>query len=71
MAASAKPDTIKRLSDLGINFLAGNPVYVVDGKEVDDIKSINPNNIESISVLKEECWFSAIWKKGQGRRNYS
>ncbi|RDC57178.1 hypothetical protein DU508_08295 [Pedobacter chinensis] len=29
------------------------PLYIVDGKEIFDIKSLNPENIESVTVLKE------------------
>ncbi|HEY0246422.1 MAG TPA: TonB family protein, partial [Mucilaginibacter sp.] len=30
-----------------------NPLYIVDGKEMDDISSINPDHIQSIEVLKD------------------
>jgi len=29
------------------------PLYIVDGKEISDINSLNPENIESVTVLKE------------------
>jgi len=61
-----KPDTIKKLSDLGISFMAGNPIYIVNGKEVNDIKNLNPNNIESISVLKEGSGLALYGKRGRG-----
>jgi TonB-dependent starch-binding outer membrane protein SusC len=35
------------------NFGATSPLYVVDGAQVSDMSFINPNDIESISVLKD------------------
>jgi len=61
-----KQDTIKKLSGLGISFMAGNPIYIVNGKEVNDIKNLNPNNIESISVLKEGSGLALYGKRGRG-----
>jgi len=29
------------------------PLYIVDGKEVDNLKEINPNNIATIEVIKD------------------
>lgn len=39
----------------GISTLSGGigPLYVVDGQQVDDIDNLNPNDIESIDVLKD------------------
>ncbi len=34
------------------NLKTGNPLYIIDGKLTQDVKSIDENNIESISVLK-------------------
>jgi len=62
----SKPDTIKKTSDLTGGITAGNPVCIVDGKEVDDLKSIDPNSIESISVLKEGSGLALYGKKGRG-----
>jgi hypothetical protein len=50
----------------GTKSLAGQPLYIVDGKEVDEINSINPNEIASISVLKNE---SATKKYGDKGKN--
>ncbi|RZK60843.1 MAG: hypothetical protein EOO95_17390 [Pedobacter sp.] len=30
-----------------------NPIYIVDGKQVDNIETLDPNTIESINVLKD------------------
>ncbi|RYE16439.1 MAG: TonB family protein, partial [Sphingobacteriaceae bacterium] len=51
-------------NQLGIN----DPVYVIDGKEVDKVmlQIINPNDIESISVLKDK---SATVKYGDKGKN--
>ncbi len=40
------------------------PLYIVDGKEVDEINSINPNYIASISVLKEKSATELYGEKG-------
>jgi TonB family protein len=41
------------------------PLYVVDGKEVVDINSINSDNIEKIDVLKGESGFKHYGEKGK------
>jgi TonB family protein len=41
------------------------PLYVVDGKEVTDMSAINPNEIQSISVLKDESATSQYGDKGK------
>jgi TonB family protein len=64
--AVSKPDTTKKLSELGLDFLAGNPVYIVDGKETSDLKNINPNNIESVRVLKDKSALALYGKRGKG-----
>jgi TonB family protein len=61
-----KPDTTKKPSDLGVDLTAGNPIYVVNGKEVNDIKNINPSNIESISVLKQAGAVTLYGKRAKG-----
>ncbi|MEO6978956.1 MAG: TonB family protein [Mucilaginibacter sp.] len=61
-----KPDTTKKLADLGVDLTAGNPTYIVNGKEVADIKNINPANIESISVLKQASAVTLYGKKAKG-----
>ncbi|MBD1365632.1 TonB family protein [Mucilaginibacter sp. ZT4R22] len=42
------------------------PLYLVDGKEVEDLSAINPNDIQSINVTKDA---SAIYKDGDRRKN--
>jgi TonB-dependent SusC/RagA subfamily outer membrane receptor len=41
-----------------------NPLYVVDGHPVDNIKSLSPNDIESINVLKNESSRALYGPKG-------
>ncbi len=41
------------------------PLYIVDGKEIKDINSINPDNIESISVLKNKSSTALYGEKGK------
>lgn len=41
------------------------PLYIVDGKEVKDIKNINPDDIESINVLKGESARKKYGEKGK------
>lgn len=45
-----------------------NPIYFVDGKEIskDELKTISPNTIESVNILKDE---SAINKYGEKGKN--
>jgi len=42
-----------------------NPLYIVDGKETDSIESLLPENIESISVLKDQSAVSTYGEKGK------
>lgn len=48
-----------------INGELAKPIYIVDGKEVVDINSINPDKIEQISVLKGESGFNLYGEKGK------
>ena len=59
----------EREAALSIITTGGNlsrPYYVVDGKHVTDISHIKPDDIESISVLKDK---SAIDKYGENGKN--
>lgn len=44
---------------------AANPIYIVDGKKVADISKINPEDIESISVLGDKSSMAQYGKKGK------
>jgi len=41
-----------------------NPIYVVDGKQVDNIGTLDPNTIESINVLKDAAGKSQYGESG-------
>jgi bla regulator protein BlaR1 len=43
----------------------GHPIFMVDGKEVKSLKHLNPNDIKSISVLKDGTAEKKYGKKGK------
>ncbi len=47
-----KTDTGKKIDKINLKDPSLAPLYVVDGKEVNSLTMINPEDIESISVLK-------------------
>ncbi|WP_374950771.1 TonB family protein [Mucilaginibacter sp.] len=47
-------------NDLAIN----NPLYIVDGKEISDLSTISPNDIKSVSVLKDRNSVEKYGAKG-------
>ena len=47
-------------------YMSGNMLYVVDGKQVDDIKNYNIDDIESIEVNKDK---ETIAKYGDAAKN--
>lgn len=59
---SGQTFSIRGLSTLGIDGAgtSRDPLYVVDGIPIDDIASINPNDVADISVLKDAT-ASSIW----------
>lgn len=63
---ASKADTNKKLKEINIKYVPGNPIYMVDGKEVDDLKAVNPDDIESMSILKDA---NATAKYGVKGRN--
>lgn len=48
----SRTDTGKKVFKLNIN-AAARPLYIIDGKEASDVSLIDPNTVESISVLKD------------------
>lgn len=54
-SVSGQPGVASRIRIRGVGSISagGNPLYVVDGFPVDDIQMINPNDIETIDVLKD------------------
>lgn len=55
--ASANPLSVRGLTSLNGN---RNPLYVVDGVPLEDISSINPQDVADITVLKDAA-ASSIW----------
>ncbi|HEY2583680.1 MAG TPA: TonB family protein [Mucilaginibacter sp.] len=47
-------DTSKKNFTVNLQDAARKPIYILDGKEIKDLSGVNPNTIESISVLKDE-----------------
>ncbi len=54
-SVSGQPGVAPRIRIRGVGSISagGNPLYVVDGFPTDDIQMINPNDIETIDVLKD------------------
>jgi len=59
---SGAPDDESTIRVRGTSTFEGgvNPLYVVDGVQMDNVKSINPNDIKSIEILKDAA-SSAIY----------
>jgi TonB family protein len=61
------PDTIKSRTEFFRNSAGTNPLVVIDGKQTDSssgLSSLNPNDIESISVLKDKSATALYGTKG-------
>ncbi len=43
---------------------AANPIFLLDGKRVDDLASVDPNTIESIEVIKDPVKLQAFGDEG-------
>lgn len=50
---SSAPGTAPKVLIRGVSSINGNVKYIVDGVFMDDISTINPSDIESMSVLKD------------------
>lgn len=50
---------------LAEKFGKNKPIYVLDGERIEDIESIDPKNIESISVLKNELATAKYGEEGK------
>ncbi len=53
------------ISDKLQSYSAANPLYIVDGKEVSDIKTVDPGSIKSIDVLKGGSATGLYGEKGK------
>ncbi|PKQ46107.1 M56 family metallopeptidase [Confluentibacter flavum] len=62
--AEATEDTLNRIRIRGIG---ETPLYIINGKEVteDIVKALNPDNIESVNVLKDEKHTKIYGDKGK------
>ncbi|HEY8780346.1 MAG TPA: TonB family protein [Mucilaginibacter sp.] len=61
----AATDTNKNPADLHLNGFVLSPLIIIDGKEADNgLSSLNPNDIESISVLKDKSATALYGPKG-------
>lgn len=49
-----KPDTDKKLIEAHLKETVLNPLYIVDGKEMNNVSGINSKDIQSVTVLKEK-----------------
>lgn len=47
-------DTSKKNFIVNIQDASKKPIFILDGKQIKDLSSVNPNTIESVSVLKNE-----------------
>lgn len=54
-----------RLVIRGADVLKGKPLLILDGKPIEDVNIIDPDNIESISVLKNESASAIYGEKGK------
>jgi len=63
----ATSDTAKKIADVRLDYSSITPVYILDGKKVDNLNMVSPDEIKSISVLKESA-YTALYgaKNGQG-----
>jgi TonB family protein len=57
-------DTGKKNEQFYLQDKLNNPIYVLDGKEIKDLSMINPDNIQSISVLKDKSATALYGSKG-------
>jgi TonB family protein len=57
-------DTGKKNEQFYLQDKLNNPIYILDGKEIKDLSMINPDNIQSISVLKDKSATALYGSKG-------
>jgi TonB family protein len=58
-----KPDTNRKSTETRVKEVSANAIYIVDGKETDNISRINANDIQSITILKDKEAISLYGKK--------
>ena len=57
-------DTSKKTKELYFQGSSNKPLFILDGKEIKDLSAINPNDIQSISVLKDKSATALYGPKG-------
>ena len=63
IAVAIKPDSDKTKSTFSLNG-ANKPLIIVDGKEITDISTLKPDDIQSIDVLKDKSATALYGPKG-------
>jgi TonB family protein len=58
-----KPDTNRKSTETRVKEVSANAIYIVDGKETDNISRINANDIQSITILKDKETTALYGKK--------
>ncbi|WP_428328282.1 TonB family protein [Mucilaginibacter sp.] len=66
LAAVVRQQDTTKTNRLAINGLPFTPLYMIDGKQVESLDEINPDDIESISVLKDKASTALYGPKGMG-----
>lgn len=56
---------VKEGAKIKIKSLSKNVLFILDGKKVDDIHSVDPNNIEAITVLKDKASIDLYGTEGK------
>ncbi|QQD15898.1 M56 family metallopeptidase [Sphingobacterium sp. UDSM-2020] len=56
---------VKQGAKIKIKSLSKNVLFILDGKKVDDIHSVDPNDIEAITVLKNKAAIDLYGEKGK------
>jgi len=67
VASDNKPlkNTANNMNGLLVDTQGINPLYIIDGEEIDDISNLSPDRIESISVLKGQAAIKDYGEKGK------
>ncbi|TWI97155.1 TonB family protein [Mucilaginibacter frigoritolerans] len=64
--ANEKTDTSRKSAEVRVKEIPSNAIYIVDGKETDNISRINANDIQSITILKDKEAIAQYGKKAVG-----
>ena len=61
----AKDEQQPKIAVYGLKALTGNPLFILDGKPIEPMNDIDPDNIESISVLKNDSATAIYGERGK------